>query len=203
MVLLPEPQLSKRPIGAVWLALIVIYICPYWLFPYFPSQDGPSHLYNAGVLASYESSPIYQQYYAVHLSPAGNVLAMGSTGLREAVIHENPVATADPVQNAIKDALAGLVLVEAQRQIIVHGAARLGHAERVDELHVTRQRIGIALRVARGAMEERRKVADRRETESDNQRISRRVRELVQVALLERRNPSRHSDTAMRVPREF
>src|SRR6266436_8396313 len=79
--LLPERKPGGRA-KLVSLVLLVLYIIPYWAFPYFPSQDGPSHLYTAGVLASHSSSRIYQQYYAIHLSPAGNVLAQALlTGL--------------------------------------------------------------------------------------------------------------------------
>jgi hypothetical protein len=43
--------------------LTVLYCYPLWRFAYFPSQDGPSHLHNAAVVASYNREPIYQDYY--------------------------------------------------------------------------------------------------------------------------------------------
>jgi hypothetical protein len=59
---------------AVFVALIALECYPIWAFPYFPSQDGPSHLYNASVLANYSSQPLYREYYIARITPAGNVL---------------------------------------------------------------------------------------------------------------------------------
>ncbi|MEA2326681.1 MAG: hypothetical protein QOE68_1640, partial [Thermoanaerobaculia bacterium] len=38
---------SERAVAA----LTVLLIAPVWIFRFFPTQDGPSHLYNAYVLA--------------------------------------------------------------------------------------------------------------------------------------------------------
>jgi len=37
----------------MFVPLTALYVAPIWLFKYFPSQDGPSHLYNAFILAHY------------------------------------------------------------------------------------------------------------------------------------------------------
>ena len=52
-----------------------LQIIPFWLFQYFPSQDGPSHLYNTNILNSYSTTPIFREYYYIHLSAAGNILS--------------------------------------------------------------------------------------------------------------------------------
>ena len=57
------------------LALSVFFcLLPVLGPPDFPTQDGPSHLYNAAVLRDYSSTPIYQQYYERRFTLAGNVL---------------------------------------------------------------------------------------------------------------------------------
>jgi hypothetical protein len=59
-----------------FVALILLQCAPIWLFRYVPTQDGPSHLDNAAVMAHYGSEPIYRQYYTLTLlQPAGNSLA--------------------------------------------------------------------------------------------------------------------------------
>ena len=31
----------------LFILLLLLYLAPLWVFRYFPSQDGPSHIYNA------------------------------------------------------------------------------------------------------------------------------------------------------------
>ena len=59
----------------LFLALLILQLVPVWWWTYFPSQDGPSHLYNAEVIARYSTTPLYQEFYTLRLSPAGNVLS--------------------------------------------------------------------------------------------------------------------------------
>src|SRR5258706_889829 len=55
--------------------LMVLECVSFWVFQYIPSQDGPSHLHNASVLANYGMEPIYRQYYLLTpFQPAGNML---------------------------------------------------------------------------------------------------------------------------------
>jgi len=46
-------------------------LVPIWLFRYFPTQDGPSHLYNAFVLGHY-SSGYYSSFFVLNLRPFPN-----------------------------------------------------------------------------------------------------------------------------------
>ena len=53
--------------------LIVAYLLPIWLFPYFPTQDGVSHVYNSQILTEY-GKPAYQfgDYYELNWYPFPN-----------------------------------------------------------------------------------------------------------------------------------
>ena len=67
--------LHKR--GALLIGvLIVIYLLPIWLFPYFPTQDGVSHVYNSQILTEY-SNPEYEfrDYYEINWYPFPNWLS--------------------------------------------------------------------------------------------------------------------------------
>jgi hypothetical protein len=55
--------------------LVLFQVVRIWTVPYYPSQDGPSHLYNAAILARYDHVAIFRDFYTIHISPAGNVLA--------------------------------------------------------------------------------------------------------------------------------
>src|ERR1700680_1444491 len=72
----PQPgSLGNRFWRFAFLALMVLECSALWVYPYFPSQDGPSHLHNASVLASYGTEVIYRQYYRrTPLQPAGNMV---------------------------------------------------------------------------------------------------------------------------------
>jgi hypothetical protein len=67
-------QIKSIRFWVMFALLIVLYCYPLWRFPYFPSQDGPAHLHNAAVVASYNREPIYQKYYHCRLTPAGHIL---------------------------------------------------------------------------------------------------------------------------------
>ena len=56
--------------------LIVVYLLPIWLFPYFPTQDGVSHVYNSQILTEY-SNPEYEfrDYYEINWYPFPNWLS--------------------------------------------------------------------------------------------------------------------------------
>lgn len=41
-------------------SLIIIHLLPIWIFKYFPTQDGPSHIYNAYVLKDYNKHENYK-----------------------------------------------------------------------------------------------------------------------------------------------
>ena len=59
-----------------WIAFfIILYLLPVWLFKYFPTQDGPAHLYNAQILRDYASSDFFRQYLALRLTLFPNWLS--------------------------------------------------------------------------------------------------------------------------------
>src|SRR5580658_3120401 len=58
-----------------FFALLILECIPIWVFRYAPSTDGPSHLYNASILAN-PGIEIYRKYYAItFFQPAGNMLS--------------------------------------------------------------------------------------------------------------------------------
>jgi|AntAceMinimDraft_17_1070374.scaffolds.fasta_scaffold05231_2 hypothetical protein len=50
-------KLSKKQI--IIIILLLLHLSPIWIFKYFPSQDGPSHIYNAYLLKNYYN---YESY---------------------------------------------------------------------------------------------------------------------------------------------
>ena len=54
---------SVLPSRNLWilafLVMVLLYILPIWLFKYFPSQDGPCHIYNSFILRHY-NNPEYE-----------------------------------------------------------------------------------------------------------------------------------------------
>ncbi|MXV75568.1 hypothetical protein F4Z99_15010 [Candidatus Poribacteria bacterium] len=56
--------------------LIVVYLLPIWVFTYFPTQDGVSHVYNSQILTEY-NNPEYQfrDYYEINWYPFPNWLS--------------------------------------------------------------------------------------------------------------------------------
>ena len=72
------PAAGSAPAGRFWriafVALLVLNCLPLWIFSYPPSQDGPSHLHNAAVMADYAAEPVYRHFYRLTLfQPAGNL----------------------------------------------------------------------------------------------------------------------------------
>ena len=64
-----EPAILKKRI--LILSLIILHILPLWIFTYFPSQDGPAHIYNAYVLKVFhdtEESSLMREYYKLNLA---------------------------------------------------------------------------------------------------------------------------------------
>ena len=61
-----------------WLlgALIIAYLLPIWLFPYFPTQDGVSHVYNSQILTEYRNPDYeFRAYYEINGYPFPNWLS--------------------------------------------------------------------------------------------------------------------------------
>ena len=44
----------------IFVVLLILHLLPIWIFAYFPSQDGPSHVYNALVLKEYGQHENYK-----------------------------------------------------------------------------------------------------------------------------------------------
>ena len=42
------------------ISLLVIHLLPVWIFTYFPTQDGASHIYNSYVLKEYHKHENYR-----------------------------------------------------------------------------------------------------------------------------------------------
>ena len=55
------------------MILIGVHLIPIWICHYFPTQDGPSHLYNAQIIREYwNSSYQFQEFYDIQWSPLPN-----------------------------------------------------------------------------------------------------------------------------------
>ena len=50
------------------VSMTLLYLLPIWAFTYFPSQDGPVHLYNAALIQEFinPTHDIFQQYYLLN-----------------------------------------------------------------------------------------------------------------------------------------
>lgn len=70
---LPAFLTSKK---LIIILLICLYLLPIWLFKYFPTQDGPSHIFNAQILKEYRNPDYkFEEDYVLNLSPFPNWLA--------------------------------------------------------------------------------------------------------------------------------
>jgi hypothetical protein len=57
----------------LFVFVVLLYLVPIWVFPYLPTQDGPSHLYNALILSNYGSPHAhYLDYYELRWEPFPN-----------------------------------------------------------------------------------------------------------------------------------
>lgn len=60
---------ETRSADALLLALIAIHLVAVWAFAYFPTRDGPSHVYNANLLREFDDFSVYRQYFLLNLHP--------------------------------------------------------------------------------------------------------------------------------------
>ncbi len=53
------------------LVLILAHLIPIWVFQYFPSQDGPTHIENANIIFDYfhPDRAIFREYYVLNKNP--------------------------------------------------------------------------------------------------------------------------------------
>lgn len=77
-----------------WAAVLieVAQILPIWLIHYFPTQDGPSHLANAAVLAGYGQHALYREYFRLSLLPVPNWFSHASLAV---LLHVVPPVAAE------------------------------------------------------------------------------------------------------------
>jgi len=63
-----EPKIRTKRI--LIISLIFLHILPIWIFKYFPSQDGPSHIHNAYVLKALhqEQATLIRECYKLNLT---------------------------------------------------------------------------------------------------------------------------------------
>jgi hypothetical protein len=78
---LPVATVMRRPLwralssetSAFWL-LVALYLLPIWAFHYLPTQDGPSHLYNARIIKEYGGSAAgYEAFFELRNEPLPNL----------------------------------------------------------------------------------------------------------------------------------
>jgi len=56
-----------------FIVLTLVYILPIWVFEYFPSQDGPSHIYNSFILRHYNDPDyVFNEFYDIRKAPVPN-----------------------------------------------------------------------------------------------------------------------------------
>ena len=70
------------------LVLVALHLAPIWLFTYFPTQDGSSHIYNAYVLKEYHKHQNYRlrEVYTLNLLLFPNVFLMDQTSTQIRII---------------------------------------------------------------------------------------------------------------------
>ncbi|MES1244690.1 MAG: hypothetical protein ABUT39_23990 [Acidobacteriota bacterium] len=64
--------------------LVALLLIPVWSVGYFPTTDGPSHVYNAWILRQYgnvQEYPLFQQYYEIDWRPIPNWLSHAALAL--------------------------------------------------------------------------------------------------------------------------
>jgi hypothetical protein len=57
-----------------FVLLIFLHLIPIWAVHYFPSIDGPSHIYHASVLREYNlpERSAFREYYSLNINPVPN-----------------------------------------------------------------------------------------------------------------------------------
>jgi hypothetical protein len=85
--------LARHAEAVAFWAVVVAYLLPVWLFRYVPTQDGPSHVFNALVIKDYHNSAAgYDQVFAIRPDPLPN---WTSHLLLAALLHLFPPLTAE------------------------------------------------------------------------------------------------------------
>lgn len=73
-VALVIPTWLRSAENVLFAVLVIAHVAPFLVFTYFPSQDGPAHVYNAMALHDYLTSPggINETYYELNDTPVAN-----------------------------------------------------------------------------------------------------------------------------------
>ncbi|HTM50165.1 MAG TPA: hypothetical protein VL285_15845 [Bryobacteraceae bacterium] len=68
--------MSRGAERLVWAAFFLAQLAPVWALPYFPTQDGPSHLENSNILLLLlrGGAPAFSQYFSINTAPTPNWL---------------------------------------------------------------------------------------------------------------------------------
>ncbi len=69
-----EPRREERWLGALFWALALLSLTPFWTVHYLPTVDGPCHTYNAWILLHHSDPryPLFGQYYRINAEPSPN-----------------------------------------------------------------------------------------------------------------------------------
>ena len=79
---LMDPRWKREKL--IFILLLAIHLLPIWVFPYFPTQDGPNHVDNATAFYHYlqGDEPFLREYYILNLRLVPNWLTnVALTGL--------------------------------------------------------------------------------------------------------------------------
>ena len=100
----------------LFIILLVIHVAPMWIFWYFPTQDGPSHIYNSKVLRDYHDPGNYQIRKAFNIN-AKLFPNWTSHALMMALMYIVPPMVAEKILLSIAIALVPLSLFYLLRAV--------------------------------------------------------------------------------------
>ena len=84
------------PSGVAFQILLLMHVAVIWLFPYFPSQDGPIHLHLSFVLNHYHdpAAAVFREFYEINSKADPNWLVYG---LLSGLMRFFPAGTAEKI----------------------------------------------------------------------------------------------------------
>ena len=80
--------MTRRPLGAIFLAIAILQLVPVWAVRYLPTVDGPSHVYNAFVLRELVTghSPTLAKTFRIDWRPQPNWIGTAAMALLMTVV---------------------------------------------------------------------------------------------------------------------
>ena len=67
------PAWLRDPYLLATAGLVVLFLIPVWSYTFFPSQDGPNHLYNNLILHHWnDPTTVFREFYELDLTPVPN-----------------------------------------------------------------------------------------------------------------------------------